>query len=75
MLLFRSEEHVKNWSQRRGLPPGAILTLDQEWDLARLWYADRMSPDWRRKTPAEAQAIFAGLGLTDEFWKLTAPTG
>ncbi|MGH8937609.1 MAG: hypothetical protein ACRDXD_15340 [Acidimicrobiia bacterium] len=54
---------------------GATLTLHQQWELARIWYADRMSPDWRRRTPEEAAAIFADLGSTGEFWRLTAPTG
>jgi hypothetical protein len=75
MLLFRSEEHVKSWYQPQGIPMGAILTLEQQWELARLWYSDRMSPDWRRRTPEEAEAVFAGLGLTGDFWHLTGPTG
>jgi hypothetical protein len=29
-----------------------------------------MSPDWRRRTPAEAEAVFASIGLTGSFWKL-----
>jgi hypothetical protein len=75
MLLFRSEEHVKTWYQRQGLSTGAILTLEQQWELARVWYSDRMSPNWRRRTPTEAEAIFANLGLTDGFWRLTGPAG
>ena len=74
MLLFRSEEHVKSWYQRRSIPIGASLTLEQQWELARVWYSDRMSPDWRRRTPQEAEAVFASLGLTGEFWRLTGPT-
>jgi Alkylmercury lyase len=73
MLLFRSEEHVENWYRRQRMPTGAILTLGQQWELARAWYSDRMSRDWRRKTPEEAEAIFAGLGLTGEFWRLIDP--
>ena len=71
MLLFRSEEHVKAWSRSRGLATGATLTLQQQWELAHVWYADRMSPDWRRRTPEEAEAVFTSLGLTGEFWRLT----
>jgi hypothetical protein len=70
MLLFRSEEHVKAWYQLRGLTTGATITLQQQWELARVWYEDRLSPDWRRRTPEEAQAIFAGLGLSGPFWSL-----
>ena len=74
MLLFRSEEHVKNWYRSQGIPTGASLSLEQQWELARVWYSDRMSPDWRRRTPEEAEVIFASLGLTGEFWQLTGPT-
>jgi len=47
-----------------------VLTLDQTWQLARLWYRDRLHPEWRRRTPAEATAAFASIGLTGEFWRL-----
>jgi hypothetical protein len=72
MLLFRSEEHIDAWYRLRGIATGATFTLDQQWELSRVWYADLMSPDWRRKTPEEAQAVFASVGLTGEFWRLTS---
>jgi hypothetical protein len=53
------------------VPRGATLTLEQTWALARLWYADRMDPGWVRRTPAEATAAFASIGLIGEFWDLT----
>jgi hypothetical protein len=82
MLLFRSEEHRDNWLVARGLRRGATLSVVQQWELARIWYGDqpgagsagphnRMSPDWRRRTPDEAQAVFDSLGLTGPFWKLS----
>jgi len=49
---------------------GAIISLPTAWALAQAWYADRLSPDWRRRTMAEAQDLFNGLGLTDPFWRL-----
>lgn len=75
MLLFRSEEHVRERYAQLGVPTGATLTVAQQWRLARSWYADRMSPGWRRRTPEEAQALFTGLGLTGDFWRLDAPAG
>ncbi len=71
MLLFRSEEHVEAWQGIGGMPRGAVLSLDQQLELARVWYADRLSPDWRRRTPQEAEALFASIGLTGDFWRLT----
>jgi len=51
---------------------GAVLSLEQTWTLARLWYASRLDPDWRRPTAAEAEAAFASAGLTGPFWSLAS---
>jgi hypothetical protein len=48
------------------------LTLEQTWELARLWYGDRLNPDFRGRTAEEAQAIFRRLGLLAPFWYLDA---
>ncbi len=72
MLLFRSEEHLERWRRAWRQPRGATLTLDQAWRLAQAWYGpDRRDPAWRRKTVAEAEALFASLGLTGAFWSLS----
>jgi hypothetical protein len=71
MLFFRSEEHVVRWSRAQAVPSGAILTRDQIWQLASAWYGDRMEPGWRRRSPAEAQRLFADLDLTGPFWQLS----
>jgi hypothetical protein len=70
MLLFRSEEHVERWLDERGYERGEVLSLEQVWGLADAWYRDKLSPDWRRHTPDEAEAIFESLGLTGDFWRL-----
>jgi hypothetical protein len=69
MLLFRSEEHVRRWTERRGTV-GATLTPQQGWLLATAWFEDRLSPDWRRATPEEVRAIFDRIGLVGAFWQL-----
>jgi hypothetical protein len=71
MLAFRSEAHVDRWCERTGLDKGAAFPLETVWRLALAWYRDRLSPDWRRRTPDEAQAVFDDLGLTSGFWRLT----
>lgn len=71
MLLFRSEEHVMRWAEPRQIPIGATFTPQQAWRLATAWFEDRLSPDWQRKSPEEAQAIFDSIGLVGEFWQLT----
>lgn len=70
MLLFRSEQHVDRWCQQWGRSRGGTLSLEQGWKLAQLWYADRLKPEWRPSTAAEAQAVFAKVGLVGEFWSL-----
>jgi hypothetical protein len=73
MLLFRSEEHLARWLQARGLPRGGTMTLDQCNRLGRIWYHDKAQPEWRRKTPGEAMATLAEIGLFGEFWDLSRP--
>ncbi len=36
--------------------------------LATEWFGDYASPDWRRKTPEQARAIFEKLRLDPTFW-------
>lgn len=67
MLLFRSEEHLERWLIG-GRPRGATLTLDQQWRLARAWFEGRDRPEWRRRSPSEAEAIFRSVGLSGPFW-------
>jgi len=62
---------VERWYQTRGIGTGATVTLEQAWQLGRVWYGDRLSPDWRRRTPEEAKEVFERLGLTGDFWSLT----
>jgi hypothetical protein len=45
--------------------------MQQLWGLASVWYHDRLSPDWRRRTSEEAQEVFESFGLTGAFWRLT----
>ena len=69
MLLFRSEEHVDRWLAQKHLSRGETFTVAQGFGLGA-WYADRMHPDFRRRSADEAEAFFASLGLTSAFWKL-----
>lgn len=71
MLAFRSEGHVERWSAARRIPTGAVLSIEQVWALGEAWYASTLSPDWRRRTPAEAEEVFRAIGLTSDFWHLT----
>jgi len=71
MLLFRSEEHIDRWCESWRLPRGGTMSVGTGWRLARAWYGgDRRDPQWRRRTIEEAEALFAELGLTGDFWRL-----
>jgi hypothetical protein len=70
MRLFRSEEHVQRWSEQSGIPVGAVFPPDALWQLAQLWFHDRLSPAWRRTTMDEAHSVFERAGLTGPFWRL-----
>jgi hypothetical protein len=69
MLLFRSEEHVGRWCTAHGLPQRPLVSLEQLWELALVWYSNRLTPEARRPMGTEISAIFERLGLTDAFWK------
>lgn len=49
-----------------------MVPVQQVWRLARLWYGDRLEPDWRPRTGAESQAILDRVALTGPFWQLSA---
>ena len=72
MRLFRSEEHVRRWSETSKIPVGAVFPLETLWRLAQLWFHDRLSPGWRRATLDEAHATFERAGLSGTFWRLDA---
>jgi hypothetical protein len=50
------------------VPRGATITPDQAARLGAIWYADRVSRDWRPKTPAVMNALLASVGLSGSFW-------
>ncbi|HSS78387.1 MAG TPA: hypothetical protein VLV54_16795 [Thermoanaerobaculia bacterium] len=68
MLLFRSEETVREWCRANGVPVRPILDLNQLWYLAKTWYENRLTVESRRPGPDEMVQIFAGIGLTGAFW-------
>jgi hypothetical protein len=51
----------------------ALVDLPTMWRLGKVWYADRLDDDHRRRTPAEATSVFAELGLDGPFWDMRDP--
>ena len=61
---------MRRWCDERKLPQGALLSLPATWTLAKRWYDDRFELDWRRRSPAEREAILRAAGLSGPFWSL-----
>ena len=68
MLLFRSEETASRWCEERGVPRRPLIGLDQLWEMAVVWYANRLTAESRRPAADEIAGIFARIGLTGPFW-------
>jgi hypothetical protein len=68
MLFFRSEERAREWCAARSSPTRPIVSLDQLWTLATIWYSTRLEENSRRPKPDEMRRIFADLGLKGDFW-------
>jgi hypothetical protein len=49
--------------------------MEQTWALSRLWYSDRLNPDFRGRSVEAAQTIFRRLGLQSSFWYLSSQSG
>jgi hypothetical protein len=68
MLLFRSEESVNRWCEANAVPPRPLVSLDQLWQLAVIWYSHRLTPESRRPAADEMVSVFASIGLIGPFW-------
>ena len=68
MLLFRSEEWIDKWCKRNNLERGEVLTIDQVWELSKLWYGDRLSVDFHGRNIEQVAEIFKQAGLMSAFW-------
>ena len=72
MLLFRSEEDVARWVERTGNAGGESVPFMTIWELGKVWYADRLDPDFRGLTPERVRRTFEQVGLTSDFWRVPA---
>jgi hypothetical protein len=68
MLFFRSEERLSEWCSAHGYPMQPLVTMDQLWALATIWYSTRLQENSRRPQPDEMHSIFTSLGLEGDFW-------
>lgn len=75
MLLFKEKSDVAEWSARHEIPMGDVQPLGTVLALAKRWYGDHLRRDWRKRSVAEAGAIFSELGLSHPVWSLPAQEG
>lgn len=66
--IFCSIDHVRDWSERTGVPVGATFDLATLWRLASRWYEGRLDSPYTRRDPATALRFFQDVGLPREFW-------
>lgn len=74
-MLFRSEEWIARWCKSKNVEPGETLSVEQVWELSQLWYRNRLSPQYRGRTAAQAEAIFKQLGFASPFWFIAEGAG
>ena len=72
MNLFRSEEHVRNWTRFEPETEDGIISLD---DLVTLfsgsYFRKRLDPDWvshSREYAIEMAGTLKKIGKTGPFW-------
>jgi hypothetical protein len=75
MLMFGSERQVSEWCARHEIPQGDVQPIEKVMELARRWYGEHLRPDWRKRSVAEARALFEELGLTHPVWSLPDQEG
>jgi len=68
MLLFQSEAWIDKWCKRNNTQHGEVLTIQQVWELSKLWYGDRLSLDYHGRSLEQAEEIFMQAGLRSKFW-------
>jgi hypothetical protein len=55
------------------MPAGELLTFERVWELSKLWYQDRLRPEFKGRSIPEAHQIFEKLGLKPDFWRFDLP--
>ena len=68
MLLFQSEESLDTWCKQNNLERGETLSVQQVWDLSKLWYGNRMSLDYHGRSMEQVADVFRQAGLISKFW-------
>jgi len=54
--------------RRNYLESGEVLTLNQVWELSKLWYQDSLSLDYYGRSMKQVAEIFKQARLMSDFW-------
>lgn len=68
--LFCTRDHAERWTAEQAPGCGYVASAGAVWDLAKVWYGDRLDPDFRPHTRSHNQALLAERGFAGEFWNL-----
>jgi hypothetical protein len=75
MLLFKDGHQVDEWSARHRISRGDVQPVARVLELSKRWYGEHLSPNWTKKSVADARALFAELGFTHPVWHLPLQDG
>ena len=53
------------------MPTGDIVPIDIVWELSKLWYHNRLDPDFSGRSVAQVHQIFEKAGLPGPFWRFS----
>ena len=59
---------MNRWCESHKVPRRPLINLEQLWQLAVVWYENRLTAESRRPAPDEMVKVFASIGLTGPFW-------
>jgi len=66
---------VNRWCRATDRARGDVLPMATVWELSKAWYHTRLAADYRGRTAAQVQEIFARFGLTSDFWASAGDPG
>ena len=61
---------MDRWCADRGVARGATVQLEQAWQLAGPWYANRLDEQWMPRGAEEIERLLSAVGLTGDFWRV-----
>ncbi len=69
-LFFRSVDEVDSWSERRRLPRGVVIPIQQAWKLAAAWFGGGTEAEPHMRHRAEQEALFQSVDLGQPHFQL-----